>query len=158
MKIIEKLLSKGSVVSLAGWLGVLFSSISWFVYVGVYDHPNPVWGGVILFLGILLLWVGNRPVVLSLNLSGRIALILALLLGILIIDWPFNAGMIALSLCLVLPQRWIAQKLFLPGLILVLQSGLFWISGEIFVRLHNVALWQYPFYIILRVFGADVVF
>lgn len=158
MMIIEKLFSKRYVLSLAGWIGLLFSALSWFVYIGVYDHPNPVGGGVILFLGILLLWAGNRPVVLSLNSRVRITLILPLLFSILMIDWPFNVGMIIVSLYLMLPQRRIAQKLFLPGLIMVLQSGLFWISGELFVRLHNVGLWQYPFYIVLRVLGSDVVF
>lgn len=158
MMIIEKVFSRRYVLSLATWIGLLFSALSWFVYVGVYDHPNPVWGGVILFLGVFLLWVGSRPVVLSLTSRVRIALTLPLLFSILMIDWPFNAGMIIVSLYLMLPQRRIAQQLFLPGLILVLQAGLFRTSEELFVRLHDVGLWQYPFYIALKALGSDVAF
>jgi len=154
----EKLSVKKYLISLAGWVGLIISSVSWFVYIGVYDHPNPVLGSILLGFSVFLLFPGSKPVTLSLNVVNQVFLIIALLLGVLVIGWPYNIGMLVLLLPLIVSKKQLAQKLFLPGLVLLVQSGIFGISELIFSRFHEFGLAQYPIYMILRAIGADVSF
>lgn len=149
---------RGRLLWFAWWLGLLLSALAWFVYVGVYDHPNPVTGCLLLGLGAALAWLGSPPLAISSSRPGRGILIFILLCGAILIRWPFNIGVIFLLFGLVFSKTRASQKLSVPGLALTMQAGVFGVSWWLFARLHDIKYLQYPVIAVLKMLGSDTTF
>ena len=118
------------------WLGLLFTSISWLFFIPIFTTPDWKMGIFFLIIGILCnilaLWK-NKP--LQIHKKYLILLIL-LILSILIINYPYNIGMIVLTIGVLLhgiknqllrckKANALIAGISLTGIVLIIQTVLF---------------------------------
>jgi len=149
---------KESLFSSLIWIGVLFTSLSWFITTGVYDHMNPLLGYALLIAGMTLCYISSTCTTDNIELKIRIFLITLLTLAALLAKPPFNIGPIMMVAGLIPFCRKWSQKLLGPGVILVVQSILFVVVTTVFTHFHKTYLIQYIVHGFMKLVGANTEF
>jgi len=118
------------------WLGLFFVSGSWFFSLPIFTIPQPIWSILFLILGILCnifsFWKSE-----SIQIDKRyLVFLIPLIFSIFIINYPYNIGLIILTLGIFLPfatngllhcsKTCSATKgMILSGIILSIQTAFF---------------------------------
>ena len=118
------------------WLGVFFISASWLFSLPIFTIPQPIWSILFLILGILCnimsFWKSG-----SLQIDKRYFIFLVpLIFSIIIISYPYNIGLVVLTLGIFLPfatNRFLkcsktcaaAKGMIISGIILSIQTAFF---------------------------------
>lgn len=118
------------------WLGLLFTSISWLFFIPIFTTPDWKMGIFFLIIGILCnilaLWK-NKPLQIH---KKYLILLIPLILSILIINYPYNIGMIVLTIGVLLhgiknqllrckKANALIAGISLTGIVLTIQTALF---------------------------------
>ena len=118
------------------WLGLFFTSASWLFFIPIFTVSDPKIGIFLILLGILCntfsFWK-NKPIHIH---KKYLIFLIPLLISLLIIDYPYNTGLVVLILGFFLATvsnqllhrgkvYAAAMGITLAGIILIIQTALF---------------------------------
>jgi len=139
---------------------IFSSSLSWILIGEFYEYGNKerIIGIIALFISIILIIFSyNNDIILKFrsNLSRYVILIITII-SCLIIEFPYNIGLIMLTMYLVFCSFKFANKLLLPIIIISIQIGLYNVVLFISPKLKEIPLLNIVIFPFLKLFNRRV--
>lgn len=115
------------------WLGLLFLSTSWLFFIPQFTTPDIMLGIIVLILGLLCMIGGIWRIVPKYIDKKYVFLVVPLILALLIVPYPYNIGLVVLTIGLLLIPEFNKVKtaqaiplgITLSGVVLLLQTAVF---------------------------------
>ena len=115
------------------WLGVFLLSMSWLFFISQFTLPDPLIGFVLLILGILCMILGVSHEKITRINRKILLLLIPLVLSFFIVQFPYNLGIIVLTIGLLFLFLMSRYQRFTPvclgtslaGIVLLFQTALF---------------------------------
>jgi len=115
------------------WLGILFLSASWLFFIPQFTIPDPIVGALFVILGVVCLIGGVWQTVPKHLDTKYILLIIPVILALIVVPYPYNLGILVLTIGLLLSvvfnrlktTQAIPLGIALAGVILLMQTAVF---------------------------------
>lgn len=145
------------------WLGLLFISVSWLFFIPIFTTPDWKVGILLLVIGIIFNILALSKIKIKKINKKILFLLIPLLISIFIINYPYNVGIILLTISLILiifGQHFkfknvavLIGGISFSGLILIIQSAMFPLYSILVSHGHRIDILSPTFSFFANILG-----